>query len=286
MTRYGIYGYECTREVHLPGFNIIPMSNDHSIIENLSSNLDVYHLTSFLEIDGDDIEKNRELIFDLEGIISFIDQKDIIIQNKLRNDEAYDRLGEDYPKIITGHKRINGGGKVIVSDAVSNDSRSNFIEMALNKLNDKVDPNNDVFRKAFFKSIEVFRGTINYIDVGYYLLFSALESLSRSVTSDYESRNCSEPIATYLSPYNFDLTQDNPMELHKAISTYVHLRNALFHNGKLEKEVDYNGNLVTLKLSKYYSYFNMLLPLVLMKHIEFDDGHINWNSWIDGMPFI
>lgn len=285
MNRYGIYGYECTTEVQMNDFRIIPRSNDHPKIKKLSSDLDAYHLTAFLEIDSDDAQKNRHLIFDLEGITSFIDQKDIIIQNRLRDNETYESLESDYPVKINGHKRINGCGCVINSDPFSRGSRGNFIELAYRKLNETSDADNDVFRSAFFKTIEVFRGTVNYIDVGYFLLFSALESLSRCVTNDYESKNCSEPIARYLAQYNFDLSQDNSTELHKAISTYVHLRNALFHNGRLEKIVDYNGVSVTLKLSKYYSNFNMLLPLVLMKHIGFDDGHINWNSWIDRIPF-
>ena len=27
------------------------------------------------------------------------------------------------------------------------------------------------------------------------------------------------------------------------------------------------------------------LNLVILKAVEFDDGHINWNSWIDRQPF-
>ncbi|PDO51829.1 hypothetical protein AWE29_22630, partial [Escherichia coli] len=41
-----------------------------------------------------------------------------------------------------------------------------------------------------------------------------------------------------------------------------------------------------IKLSDYYSNLNLLLPLVLMKYIGFDDGLINWDSWIDYEPFL
>ncbi|VAW28983.1 hypothetical protein MNBD_BACTEROID06-455, partial [hydrothermal vent metagenome] len=72
MNRYGIYGYECTTEVQLNGFRIIPRSNDHPKIKKLSSDLGAYHLTAFLEIDSDDAQENSHLIYDLEGITSFI----------------------------------------------------------------------------------------------------------------------------------------------------------------------------------------------------------------------
>ena len=284
MIKIGIYGYECTREISFDSYKIIPLTNNYTEAKKLASEQHVYNLTGFLEIDEKKSTNLYELIFNLEAVLSFIDQKDVILTNKYGESEGYNNLNNEFPKTLNIHYRNSGGGKVVMSDAHSTNSRENFIEMAMNKLSDLNDTNNKVFRSAFFKTIEVFRSPRNFIDVSYYLLFSALESLSRAVFSDYKSTS-SKPIANLLSKYNFDISQDNVNNLYKSVSTYSHLRNSLFHNSELETEVNINGSIKDLKLSTFYPHFRRLLPLVMMKYIGFDDGHINWNSWLDRMIF-
>lgn len=283
MKNYGIYGYEISRLAELDGFKLMPLSENYAEVKRKASDLDSYHLTGFLEIDESKFPDERSLIFDLQGILSFIDQKNVIVSNSLREHETYQNLDEDYPLKLTALKRINGGGNVILGDAFNSDSRRIFIEMALAKLQQS-DEENGAFRGALFKSIEVFKGSNSFIDVNYYLLFSALESLSRFHLDDY-TNNVSTPIAKFLESYGFDLSQDNTQELVKSISTYTHIRNALFHNGKLGCEININGKMVKIGISKYYSQFKMLISLVMLKYVDFDDGHINWNCWLDRMPF-
>ena len=286
MVRIGIYGYECTRKATFDTFSIIPRYTDFRQVKSLASAEWNYHLTAFLEIPGKkqfDTD-TRNLAFDLGAVLSFIDHKDVIIANFLNDSETYENLSNDFPLKLVGQKRHDGGGQVIESDTFAAKSRGDFIELALSKLSDKSDPNNDAFRQAFFKSVEVFRARKPYIDISYYLLFSGLESLSRSVFEDYSS-NAARPICNLLKRYGFNIEQDNANNLQRAVSTYTHLRNAMFHNGEFEKRVNINGEDVVLKLTDYCSQFEQLVPLALIKYINFDDGHVNWESWIDGMPF-
>ena len=284
MITYGIYGYEITKTAELKGFKLIPRSQNHREVKKLAADRDHYHLTGFLEIDENQILNQHTLIFDLQGILSFIDQKNVIITHPLRPHETDQTLDQDYPLKITFIGRLNGIGSLILRDTVSPESRKDCIRKALNKLKES-DQNQGVFRSAFFKSIEPFRGSESFIDVNYYLLFSALESLSRYHLDDYDSKNVSTPIAKFLKPYNFDISQDNVKNLTQSVSTYTHLRNALFHNGKLECEPNINGTYIKLEMSEYYANFSMLVPLVMLKYIGFDDGYTNWNSWLDRMPF-
>ncbi|MAR73479.1 MULTISPECIES: hypothetical protein [unclassified Halomonas] len=284
MKSYGIYGYEISKRAEFDDFNLIPLTDNYTTAKERASDLNSYHLTGFLEINGSNSLDNKSLLFDLQGVLSFIDQKNVIITNELRVHESYNDLDEDYPRQLTALKRINGGGGVILGDTFSPTSRKNFIVMALAKLKES-DIEGGPFRTAFFKSIEVFRGSDSFIDFNYYLLFSALESLARFHLDDYKSSNCSTPIAKFLKPYGFDISQDNVDSMAKAVSTYARIRNALFHNGKLECEVNINGRMKKIDIFDYYSQFSMLIPLVLIKYIGFDDGHINWNCWLDRMPF-
>ncbi len=134
MKNYGIYGYEISRPAEFDGFRLIPLTDDYTDVRGKASDLDNYHLTGFLEIDETQTPDIRALIFDIQGVLSFIDQKNVIVSNLLREHEAFDNLDEDYPTKLTALKRINGGGKVILGDAFNSNSRREFITMALAKL--------------------------------------------------------------------------------------------------------------------------------------------------------
>ncbi|MFD2270572.1 hypothetical protein ACFS07_04035 [Undibacterium arcticum] len=74
-------------------------------------------------------------------------------------------------------------------------------------------------------------------------------------------------------------------DLHRSISTYTRLRNALFHNSEFVVKVLVGGQQIELRLFDYLFNFSQLVSLVVLKAVDFDDGHINWNSWIDRQPF-
>lgn len=282
MNRVGIYGYECTKEATFENYKIIPKYTCYREVKKLASDPNTYHLTAVLEIyENVDV---RELIFMLEGVLSFIEHRDVIIDNRLHTDEDVNNLADDFPTTIKAQKRHNGGGATIITDAISSKSRQQFISLAMNKLSDLSTTERKTFRSAFYKTIEVFRGRKCFVDISYYLKFSALESLARVVLDDY-SKSCAPAIAKLLKRYGFDIKQENLKAPRQSVMTYVELRNALFHNGLIEARVLRDGIQVEYKLSEYSSTFSRLLPLVIIKYIEFDDGYINWNSWLDREAF-
>ena len=283
VVRIGIYGYECTKETTLSGYRIVPLYQNNLEVKRLSKDEYNYHLTAFLLIDNTNDLRINEFIFDLEAVLSFVSQKDVLIQNKLRDSEDYFSLDDDFPMKIEGHRRTNRNS-LIIGDNICKESKSNYIYLAMKALSDKSAEAN-AFRKALFKNIEIFKAKQSFADVSYYLLFSALESLCRSINNDLDN-SCTVPIAKVLKEYGFDVYQDSPSKPHQSISTYAHLRNALFHNGEMEKTVNTgNGKMVVYRQSEYYSTLSRLLPLVLLKYIGFDDDYINWNSWLDRQPF-
>ena len=99
--------------------------------------------------------------------------------------------------------------------------------------------------------------------------------------NDYQSKNAAVPIAKTLQSYGFVVYQDNPNNLARSVSTYLHIRNVLFHQGDFSATVQINSNKVTLNCSEYLFNLSMLVSLTIMKAIDFDDGHTNWDCWID-----
>lgn len=275
----GIYGYEITKPIELGDIKIIPRSPDYSQVTKWARNLDTYHLTAVVQMEL----FSHERLLDLEAVLSFIEHLDVIVTKPIELERG-GTLFDQFPIQLNGHVRHNGGGNIIMADAFSINSRSDFIKAATAKLEDKAFCEKTKFRSAFFKSVEVFRSVNNFLDVSYYLLFSGLESFARGILGDTES-GTAIPISELLQSYGFNIRIENPTCLPRAVSTYTHLRNALFHNSELEKEVNINGRLVLLKLVDYYTYFKLLVPLVMMKAVNFDDNHINWDSWIDRQPF-
>ena len=69
------------------------------------------------------------------------------------------------------------------------------------------------------------------------------------------------------------------------MDTYARLRNALFHTSDFKAIRKSGVGVVHYKLFDYFSQLMMLVNLVVLKATDFDDGHINWDSWIDRQLF-
>lgn len=280
MTRYcGIYGYECTQVISLDAAEIRPRYRVRSEAHEKARDKSVYSLTAVLV--GDDIDD--EMAFQLEAVLSFIEHLDVIVSSPKELDGT--DIFEAFPASLPTHGRHDGGGAVLMVDWFSPDSRSNFIKSCLTHLQDKARRAQTLFADLLFKKVETFRQRRPLLEVSYFLLFSGLEAHARALTGDYNNRNAADPISKLLQSYGFDVSVERPADLKRAMSTYTHLRNALFHNSKLEAQVNINGTTTTLRLLDYYAHFLILVSLVVLKSAPFDDGHINWNGWIDQQLF-
>lgn len=275
----GIYGYQITRPIDLPGLRIEPRTSDHQQAKRWARDIDNYHLTAVIK--GSSI--SDDLIFNLEAVLAFVEHLDVMISSPV--EQTKDDPFTQFPPSITTPRRSNGGGAVIGEDTFFHASRSLFISKALDRLQDQQFCEQTQFNVMLFKCVETFCQRKPFVEVTYFLLYSGLESYARSVVNDRANRNSSEPICKLLTGYGFDVQIERPSDLQKAVSTYTHLRNALFHNSEFIASINVNGAVVELKLFDYLYNISQLVALVILKAVEFDDGHINWNSWIDRQPF-
>lgn len=274
---YGIFGYNFIQKVENNYFDLIPVYSSSIQVKELASKNDGFYLTGFLNI-KETSRNSKDIIFIIETILSFIDQYEVLIYYPFENLDINPLENENYPLKIIG-TRLNGYGYMICEDAYFKYSRSDFINKIFQLL---INPANDLdvsFKYMFFKHVECLKMRKIFIDINYYLLFSGLESLARTYNNDFEN-SCCKPITLFLQKYDFDVCQES-IDLRKSISTYTHLRNALFHNGKLEISIMKNKNIVNLKITDYYYLLYKLVALLVLKYIQFDDEHINWNGWLE-----
>jgi hypothetical protein len=274
-----IYGYECSRPASFPDFELTPRTQDLPQARDWARDKETYHLTAVIVGEG----LTDELAFQLEAILSFVEHLDVVVTSPKAHD------GSDpfstFQETIPTHGRHDGGGATLMSDVFFNNSRADFVRKCLSHVRDDTFCDATQFRNLFFKKVETFRQRRPFLEISYFLLYSGLEAHARAVTGDKTNRNSSEPIWKLLTSYGFDVSIERPADLKRSISTYTHLRNALFHNNELETVVNVNGTQVSLKIIDYFFNLLQLSSLVVMKAISFDDGHVNWNSWIDRAPF-
>lgn len=276
----GVYGYEINRKVELDDFLIHPVHQNFKTVRELARDTKNYFLTGIIEYKY----KSTDIsLFDLEGILAFIDRLDVIITNK--NEFTSLKTAKDKtPQKLFLTGRQNGGGKLIQSDTFfEKNYRAEFINSAVHQLSKE--ENDSVLRKSFFKTIESFRARRPFLEISYYLFYSALESLARYDLQDSDSKNSNKPIYLFLRKLGFNLQQDNPKDLKRAVSSYTHIRNVLFHNSGHEVGKDLYGETVNFNIKDYYSHLKLLVPLVILKYMGYDDGMIRWNSWYDRMPY-
>lgn len=275
----GVYGYSITRSIELDNVRILPRTTDYKTAKNLARDLDSYQLTAVLI--GHCI--NEKDLFDIEAVLSFMEQLDVIVSKPI---ELADRNPfAVFPEKITAHKRNCGGGVVVGDDAFFPTSRSEFSIKALGLLQDKEFCEKTGFRTLLFKCIETFRQRKPFVEISYFLLFSGLESFARSFLDERDTKNAPKVIFKLLNFYGFNVREDNPKDLKRSVSSYVYVRNALFHNGEVTSKKDINQREVEFDVIEYLPPLSRLVPLVIMKAVGFDDGSVNWESWIDMLPF-
>lgn len=275
----GVYGFQITRPIELQGLRIEPRTTDCQQAALWAKDLDSYQLTGVIVADS----ISDERLFNLEAILSFIEHLDVLITSPV------ELVGNDHSSqflpTITTHRRNAGGGAVLADDALFPTARGEFVSKTLERLEDTSFCERTQFKALFFKRVETFRQRKPFVEVTYFLLYSGLETYARSVMCERTSGSASEPICKLLTAYGFDVQIERPNDLKRAVSTYTHLRNALFHNSQFAATPNVNGVTVELRLFDYLFNFSQLVSLVVLKAVGFDDGHINWNSWIDMQPF-
>ena len=102
------------------------------------------------------IDNIDNFIFNIQAILSFIDQRDVLII-KVNGEN-------DLPKSLVGYRR-NGGGEVVGKDCLFSNSRTLFIEKCYQALTNNSDPNLEIFKSSFFKVLEVFRARRDFIEI-------------------------------------------------------------------------------------------------------------------------
>lgn len=276
---YVVYGYEIITKYNLPDMKLHPTYDDFSTLKKeLQSTVDA-PATAIIETNNID----RKSLWHLEMILSFIDGRTVKICGPLDVKGINDAVSQCKGERLE-YDRPAGGGKIILSDSFSSSSRPTFIELAVNSLSDETSLTHSEFGQLFHKAVLCFAGGCSvYIDVQFYLLFSGLEALARKSTNNFVSSQTGKAISDFISGHGFDFEQQRDDDLYRGSLTYTSLRNACFHNGVLEAA--YKPTAQVLKLTHYKAQFERLVGLLILKQIGFDDGHINWNSWLDRMPF-
>lgn len=290
----GIYGYHITKPIDLPhGLKIMPLFQDHFEVSQRARNPHNYQLTAVLM--GTSI--SDDLLSNLEAILSFVEHIDVLITSpKVQTDASFVDLFQD---TLTIRRHSDGEGSIFMDDTVSPNSRKMFILKTLDliqsqKLYKEGTPENTQFNVLFFKYVESFRQPRQFVDIKYFLLFSGLETYARKKYTSPRHESASVPICKLLKEYGFkvdgqEITGKPKENLHRTVATYAHLRNALFHNSELtyEHNLKYKkrNKTINLNMYDYLTNFKILISLVILKAVEFEDENTNWDSWIDLQPW-
>lgn len=271
----GIYGFEITRPFAVCGLQFVPLINSFREARDSARVLEQYNLTAVVIAE----EFPRDLLFRLEAVLSFIEHLDVMVTEPvpLELTQPHDQ----FPKAIRTSRRHNGGGAIIGSDAFFPNSRATFIEKALQRLGDTVYCEKSGYGILFFKTIETFRQRKPFIEVSYFLLFSGLETYVRKSLHDFDSKEVAVLLNKHLRTLGFKVFSFNESQPERSMDTYARLRNALFHSSKFEAYRTIRGSVHTYQLASFYAQFLILVALVVVKATDFDDGHLNWDAWID-----
>lgn len=274
-----LYGFEFTIPFSAGGLEFQPLHGDYSRARVLARDSSKHNLTGTVSAPT----LSQDQLFQLEAVLSFIEHLEVLVSKPVNDIAAVNKPEDHFELHVVTPGRHNGGGAVLGSDAFGawRNSRSTFIGLALKHLADAEYCQRTRFNSLLFKSVETFRQRRPFLEISWFLLVSGLEAFCRASLADYTTKNAAVPITSVLKNYGFNVYQDDPANLPRSISTYLHIRNALFHQGDYSATVRMNDSEVTLDCLQYFFNLQMLTSLTVMKAIGFDDGHMNWDCWID-----
>ncbi len=270
-----IYGYEFTKPFECQGMRFLPRHSWVTEAQAAARDLGQYNLTGIVLMDSYEAEQ----IFRLEAVLSFIEHLDVLIADpeKVVTEDYFAR----FPSVARRAKRNNGGGAVLHQDTFFPDMRSNFIELAMERLADDAFCTSTGWNTLFFKATVPFRQHNPYLDVSYFLLFSGLETYVRRTMMRPEDRDVAALVAKRLRQMGFDIYSYKASDLKRSADSYARLRNALFHNSSTQAiRRAKDGTTTAYELRDYYSHFVILVSLVVLKGIGFSHPRIHWDSWI------
>lgn len=237
--------------------------------------VDQYNLTAVVIAD----EFPGDLLFRLEAVLSFVEHLNVIVTEPMLLELTNPH--DQFQKILRISRRHDGGGAIIGSDTFFHDSRSIFIEKAIQRLGDSAHCEATGYRTLFFKTTETFRQRKPFIEVSYFLLFSGLETYVRTSLNDFKSKEVAVLLHRHLLTLGFNVFNFKEHQLERSMDTYARLRNALFHSSKFEAHRKVGDSVHTYQLTEFIAYFRILVDLVVVKATDFDDGHLNWDAWVD-----
>jgi len=279
MQASGVYGFEIMKRIEFDKYRIEPVLTTPAIAKAAARNDSEYLLTGVLLSES----LSAQEIYEVESSLTFIEQRRVLCTVPVSAPSC--DWSKQFSSDIGIVEQRSGGGSVIGDDNLFPGSRERFLAHLFQHLSDKPLVEETGFDFMYYKCVESCRLRRDILDIIYFLLYSGLETYAKSITSMQDERDASTPIAKLLQDSGFDFKHTDLQRPQRSVSTYTHLRNALFHASSQEAKVNVNGQQVVYRLGEHIGTLTILLPLIIMKAINFDDGHINWKRIDNRMYF-
>lgn len=286
---FGIYGFNFFKPITVRDVSFIPLYENPTEVQDKANDKRIFHLTGYGKFEADistpfdDGAKWLDKISLLQDALTVCEQQWILTSEHVNIliDRTVEESVGTLPRAFNLYQQRWTRGPLIAPQGLYPNDRQDFLNFCIEKLEDeKFDKQTD-FRKAFYRQIETLRLRRRFTEIDYYLTFSALELLARKYHNDYKPGEVAALITPFLNSLGFQITKTEVQE-------WADLRNVLFHAGRFESEKKRGGKTIIVTEQEAFTIansLNLLLPDVLLKLIQYDNGHINWNRWRDGMPF-
>lgn len=275
---------ELLQPVTVGNIKLIPRNMKLTEIRSLARHNNRMYLTGY---GYSDVSPPKETLADLAAALTFAQQRwaDFASVQEIEFTSESDFEGK-FSAQLSGYSTRQSTGSIVLLQNASNEPSSleTLLNLCMARLQDAQFEEDTGFRRALYRHVESWRLRVPYMDLTYYLDFSALEILCREDSKNYDQKIAALS-APFLRQLGFTMAQSNSGNKKASFQTYAALRNGLFHNGQLSGSLRSNGVVTTVNLVDYEDEFRVLVPLVLLKIMGFDDGHINWNSWLDRQRF-
>jgi len=218
VVRFGIYGFAHTLPMTLPQLTLWPMLDTSQASYEKARSKTEYFLTSVGVATGSPTDGQvRQLLFDLQASLTFCQQQSVLIPDfrGVKTGGRPSSIRPGFPKRIPNYIGTRGTGILVGDDRIFVNSRADFVRLCMQRLGNDQFCGHTGFRQALFYATQALAAPMRYVEIDYYLHFSALEMLSRRYCQDSTSK-APVVLAKFLKDkWRFGVVNDDGSRAHR-----------------------------------------------------------------------
>jgi len=264
---FPIYGYCPLEPQKFSNFEILPVYETEGELFSAGQS-EVFKGSALLKTEAESF--NTKLLAPLKSVMTLIEGSEVDFRKGFFPDDLSDCKAQ-VASLVDESKRKKNSPFIPLDDV---HGRAEMISRVISNYTNSV--SNKLMEMLTRYAMTKHCGDARFIDVKYYLLWSALEAYARNKCGD-KGKKASRPVCKLLKEIGLEFVEDDATNPFRCVNVYKGIRDGLYHNSEIfgfHKRKAYN-------LVDYIPALERLVLWVVAHEFGYSNKHAKLTSWVD-----